>query len=98
MFPDYVQMSFKLNNYLMNNQTVLPVTYKYYLSIMAVSCYNCEHLLKIQEEQFILNGGDPSWLKKGLKVVDTKLVNIARLNEYLAHKPWSLEADEIKVS
>ena len=50
LYSEYLQMSFKLNNYLLNNQTVLPVSYRYYLSIMAVSCYNCEYLLKIQEE------------------------------------------------
>ena len=97
LYSEYLQMSFKLNNYLLNNQTVLPVSYRYYLSIMAVSCYNCEYLLKIQEEQFILNGGDPCWLKKGLKAVDSKLIHIARLNELLAHKPWAIDAEEIKV-
>ncbi len=65
---------------------------------MAVSCYNCEYLLKIQEEQFILNGGDPKWLKKGLKAVDPKLAHIANLNELLAHKPWTIDSELIKVS
>lgn len=40
---------------------------------MAVSCYECEYLLKIQEEQFLINGGDISWLTGGLKKIDPKL-------------------------
>ena len=49
-FPEYLQLQFKLINELMNMHTVLPVQYRYYLSIMAVSCYNCDYLLKILEE------------------------------------------------
>lgn len=65
---------------------------------MAVSCYNCEYLLKVQEEQFILAGGDPEWLQKGLKAVDPKLYHIAGLNEMLAHKPWVIDSNSIDVS
>jgi PA26 p53-induced protein (sestrin) len=79
----------------MNVSTVLPVTHRYYLAIMAVSCYNCDYLLKILEEQFILHDGDPKWLHFGLKVADPKLRLIAVLNETLAHKPWIVNAKHI---
>ena len=46
-FPEYLKMNFKVINDLMNVQTILPITHRYYLSIMAVSCYNCDYLLKI---------------------------------------------------
>ena len=97
-FPEYLQLQFKLINELMNMHTVLPVQYRYYLSIMAVSCYNCDYLLKILEEQFILNEGNPKWLKYGLKSADSKLRAIAEFNELLAHKPWVIYTEEIKVS
>jgi len=95
MFPEYLQMQFKLINDLMNFSSVLPATHRYYLAIMAVSCYNCDYLLKILEEQFILHDGDPKWLHFGLKVVDPKLRLIAELNETIAHKPWKLYTDQI---
>jgi hypothetical protein len=97
-FPEYLQLQFKLINELMNMHTVLPVQYRYYLSIMAVSCYNCDYLLKILEEQFILNEGNPKWLKYGLKSADSKLRAIAEFNELLAHRPWVIYTEEIKVS
>jgi len=37
---------------------------------MAVSCYNCEYLINILEENFVLNGGNIDWISNGLKVVD----------------------------
>ncbi|CDW89406.1 p53 regulated pa26 nuclear protein [Stylonychia lemnae] len=95
-FPEYLQLQFKIQNDIMNSLNILPVTHRYYLSIMAVSCYNCEYLLKIQEEQFILNGGDIKWLQKGLKAVDPKLVHIAPLNEMLAHKPWAVDSYQLE--
>lgn len=97
VFPDYLQMHFNLLNDLMNGSNVLPITHRYYLSIMAVSCYNCEYLLKIQEEQFVMNGGNIQWLQNGLKSVDPKLRHIAELNELLAHRCWAINADHIQV-
>lgn len=65
---------------------------------MAVSCYDCDYLLKILEEQFMLSGGNIEWLQRGLEAVDPKLRGIARLNELLAHKPWVVNAALISVS
>jgi hypothetical protein len=58
---------------------------------MAVSLYDCEYLLKILEEQFLLYGGDVSWLTHGLSKTDQKLKRLGDLNEILAFRPWSLE-------
>lgn len=43
--------------------------YKHYIGIMAASCFECESLVNILEEQFIIQNGDPEWLIKGLKAV-----------------------------
>ena len=52
---------------------------------MAVSCYNCEYLLKILEEQFVLSGGNFDWITHGLKAVDYRVAKFADLNEILAY-------------
>ena len=57
----------------MNRKDVLPITWKYYIGIMAVSCFECDYLLKILEEQFLLYGGDVLWLTEGVKKVNCKL-------------------------
>lgn len=78
-------------------EDVLPVSWKYYIAIMAVSCYQNTYLIKILEEQFLLNGGHTDWLIEGLKKVDKKLQNLGEFNEILAFKPWSLSYDHIDV-
>lgn len=57
----------------------------YYLAIMAVSCYECEYLLYILQEQFLLADGPLEWLVFGLEKVNPKLRRIAELNEMLAY-------------
>jgi hypothetical protein len=74
----------------------LPVTWKYYISIMAVSCYDCEYLLKILEEQFLLYGGEVTWLTDGLKKTEPKLERLSDLSELMAFRPWSIDASTIE--
>lgn len=50
-FPMYLDLFYEAHDRTMNRMDdALPVTWKYYLSIMAVSLYDCEYLLKILEE------------------------------------------------
>lgn len=72
----------------MTHEDALPITWKYYIAIMAVSCYECDYLLKLLEEQFLLNGGNVVWLTKGMKKIDKKLKRLGEFNEYQAFKPW----------
>lgn len=46
-FPRYLQYFEETHDIMMNREDVLPITWKYYLSIMALSCYESEYLLKI---------------------------------------------------
>ena len=64
---------------------------------MAVSCYNCEYLLNILEEHFVLNGGNLAWITGGLKAVDASVLKFAEVNEILAYKPWNLNARHIEL-
>ena len=73
-----------------NENGIFPKYVNYYLGIMAVSCYQCEYLLYILHEQFLLAGGPLEWLVYGLDKVDAKYQRIAELNEMLAYKPWSI--------
>jgi sestrin len=74
-----------MHNYKDSESGILPITWKFYIAIMAVSCYDCEYLMFLLTEQFILHGGDIEWITLGLKSVDPKLQRIATLNEVLAH-------------
>jgi hypothetical protein len=76
-------------------EDVLSLDMKLYLGIMAVSCFNCEYMLNILEEQFVLNGGNLEWITGGLKKVDPRLAKFAEINEILAFKPWQLQSKHI---
>lgn len=67
-----------------------------YLAIMAVSAYECEYLLKILEEQFVLQGGNLEWITCGLKKVEPRLAKFAEINEILAYKPWALTSNHLE--
>ena len=95
-FPRYLEHFVNFHETMMNQEDILPITWKYYIAIMAVSCYECEYLLKILEEQFLLYGGDVKWLTDGLKIVDKKLQMISELNEVMAFRPWILNSMHIE--
>jgi hypothetical protein len=76
-------------------EDVLSLDMKLYLGIMAVSCFNCEYMLNILEEQFVLNGGNLEWITGGLKKIDPRLAKFAEINEILAFKPWQLQSKHI---
>ena len=81
---------------MIKSDDVLPLSWKFYIAIMAVSCYDCEYLIKILEDQFLLVNGDIDWLTQGLKSVDPKLQRISKLNEIMAYQAWRLNENHIK--
>jgi hypothetical protein len=76
-FPKYLEHFQKTYNSLMTENTTLSFVNKIYLGIMAVICYNCEYLLNILEEHFVLNGGNLDWITIGLKAVDPRIAKFA---------------------
>ena len=48
------------------------------------------------ESKFLLNNGDPKWLK-GIEFAPLKLMALSTLNKLLAHRPWLVTGDHIKV-
>lgn len=63
---------------------------------MAVSCFNCDYLLNILEEQFVLCGGNIEWITHGLKAVDPRVAKFAEINEILAFVPWKLNSKHVE--
>jgi len=80
---------------LMNEDNYIPISWKYYIAIMAVSTIRCEYLLRDLEIQFLLKGGDERWLINGLIEVPEKLKRLEKINNILAHQPWKLKIQDI---
>lgn len=96
-FEDYFKHYIKTMHTLMNEDGFIPKSWRYYIALMAVSTMKSEYLFKILEEGFLESGGDESWLIYGLDVIPEKLSKLSRINNLLAHQPWKIITDDIKV-
>lgn len=97
-FPNHFFKNQKIFEILLSpTKGFLPITWKYYLGIMASSTMKCEYLFKNLEEEFLLNGGDENWLIKGMEILPEKLQKIGKVNNILAHQPWKLNENDIEV-
>lgn len=63
---------------------------------MAVSCYQCDYLLNLLEEQFVLEGGDLNAITEGLSRVDPGLARFSELNEIMAFRPWAITFNHLQ--
>ena len=95
-FNDYLSYYEKTVNTIFKKKSILPIQWKYYLSIMASSTMKNEYLTRLFEEEFLDNNGDPNWLIIGLNVVPNKLKKLASLNNIIAHQPWNINIEEFR--
>lgn len=96
-FPEHYFLKQKILEILLfPSKGYMPITWKYYLGIMAASTMKCEFLYRYLEEEFLLNGGDEDWLIKGLEIVPEKLKKIDKINNILAHQPWKLTENDLR--
>ena len=63
----------------------------------AASRHKCPYLVRLLKDHFLLQGGDKEWLK-GINHAPPKLQILASLNKLLAHRPWLVTSEHIKVS
>ena len=96
-FKDYFKNYLKTMQTLMSGDGFIPRTWRYYIALMAASAMRCEYLFKTLEEDFLEIGGDESWLIYGLDVIPEKLKKLSRINNLLAHQPWKIITEDIKV-
>lgn len=92
---DYKKEYQKTMTVLMKEDSCLSREWKQYIAIMAVSTMKNDFLFRELEEEFLICGGDETWLIAGLNVVPSKLKNISTLNDLIAHQPWKVQAEDI---
>ena len=79
--------------------SITDISWKYYIAIMAVSTIKSEYMLSFLENEFLLSGGELSWIIEGIKGnegVHKKLKQLANINNIIAHQPWKLQVKDIK--
>eukprot|EP01113_Clastostelium_recurvatum_P007320 TRINITY_DN13403_c0_g1_i1.p1 TRINITY_DN13403_c0_g1~~TRINITY_DN13403_c0_g1_i1.p1 ORF type:complete len:643 (-),score=168.17 TRINITY_DN13403_c0_g1_i1:22-1950(-) len=93
--PEYYERSFASLQRVMREPGPLRFHERNYIVILAASRHQCQYMVSIQEQLFLMNGGDPAWLK-GTAFVPRKMANLCQLTALLAHQPWLLDKDHIE--
>ncbi|GJQ67870.1 hypothetical protein Trydic_g16632 [Trypoxylus dichotomus] len=93
--PSYLDHFLKTQGFILRGDGPLPYDYRHYIAIMAAGRHQCSYLITLQKQEFILQGGDPAWLK-GLTYIPQKLRNLYDINKILAHQPWLLNKSHIE--
>lgn len=93
--PRYLEAFMKTQNYLLREDGPLPFSYRHYIAIMAAARHQCLYLVRLHAHDFLLQGGDPAWLK-GLDGAPAKLRSLCEINNILAHRPWLLKKEHIE--
>ncbi|XP_017786260.1 PREDICTED: sestrin homolog isoform X2 [Nicrophorus vespilloides] len=93
--PSYLDNFLKTQNFILRGDGPLPYDYRHYIAIMAAGRHQCSYLIQLQKQEFLVQGGDQSWLK-GLHCIPQKLRNLYDINKILAHRPWLLNKSHIE--
>ncbi|XP_071056827.1 sestrin homolog isoform X2 [Onthophagus taurus] len=92
--PAYLDHFLKTQNFILRGDGPLPYAYRHYIAIMAAGRHQCSYLISLQKQEFLLQGGNPDWLK-GLEHIPAKLRNLYDIAKILAHRPWLLNKSHI---
>ncbi|XP_071865589.1 sestrin isoform X1 [Bombus fervidus] len=93
--PTYLEHFLRTQHFILRGDGPLPYDYRHLIAIMAAGRHQCSYLINLQKGEFILQGGDPSWLR-GLKSIPGKLQDLYEINKILAHRPWLLNKTHIE--
>ncbi|KAG8338100.1 Sestrin-1 [Homalodisca vitripennis] len=93
--PKYLDVFLRTQNFILRGDGPLPYDYRHYIAIMAAGRHQCSYLIQLQKQEFIMQGGDKTWLK-GLAYTPQKLRNLYEINKILAHRPWLLNKSHIQ--
>ena len=93
--PAYLDHFLKTQNFILRGDGPLPYDYRHYIAIMASGRHQCNYLISLQKQEFLLQGGSHTWLK-GLDYIPQKLRSLYDINKILAHQPWLLNKSHIE--
>ncbi|GAM26634.1 hypothetical protein SAMD00019534_098090, partial [Acytostelium subglobosum LB1] len=92
--PLYLEKFLASYNKVMRDPGPLPLAWRNYIGVLSAARYNCHYLVELQEHEFLLNKGDPSWLVS-IDNIPQKLKNLLQVVQLMAHQPWLLPTLDI---
>jgi len=94
LHPTYLEKYQATFNFIMRDSGPLPLDWRNYLAILAAARTKCKWLVDLEEQEFVLNGGNPKWLG-GVANIPKKLANLLEINQLLCHQPWLISKQHI---
>jgi len=96
-YPDVMEKIFKVHQQIMLGEGPLPLDWRYFIAISAVSCYQCEYLYYLLLEEFEEAGGNTEWLQNEKDILPEKLKLILDIIYEFAYNPWTFYKDQTSV-
>ncbi|XP_073985868.1 sestrin isoform X3 [Rhodnius prolixus] len=93
--PTYLDVFLRTQHFILKGDGPLPYDYRHFIAIMAAGRHQCSYLINSQKQEFLVQGGDQSWLL-GLAHIPQKLRDLYEINKVLAHRPWLLSKHHIQ--
>eukprot|EP01119_Soliformovum_irregulare_P021919 TRINITY_DN7385_c0_g1_i2.p1 TRINITY_DN7385_c0_g1~~TRINITY_DN7385_c0_g1_i2.p1 ORF type:complete len:616 (-),score=149.10 TRINITY_DN7385_c0_g1_i2:116-1963(-) len=92
--PSYFEKQLGTTTFVMREGGTLPLPWRNYIAILTAARSKCEWMVYIQEEEFILNGGNRKWLE-GYQHASKKMKHLMEFITIVTHQPWLLKKDHI---
>lgn len=96
-YPDVMEKVFKVHRQIMLDDGPLPLDWRYFIAISAVSCYQCEYLYYLLLGEFEEAGGNVDWLNNEKNVLPEKLRCILDIIYGFAYSPWTFYKEKKNV-
>ncbi|XP_038058705.1 sestrin-1-like isoform X1 [Patiria miniata] len=94
LHPSYLEAFLRTQDFMLRGDGPLPFHYRHFIAIMATARHQCSYIVRLQENEFLAQGGDPDWLR-GLTFIPDKLRRLAELIKLLVHQPWLITKEHL---
>ncbi|XP_071492038.1 sestrin-1-like isoform X1 [Diadema antillarum] len=95
LHPRYLAAFCRTQDFMLRGNGPLPYDYRHYIAILAAARHRCSYVIKLQESEFLAQGGDPKWFQ-GVEHVPPKLQDLYELIKLLSHRPWLITQEMIE--
>jgi len=92
----YMVSFLRAHNALLKGDVPLSDPVRHFVALMAASSHGCDPLVSYHKTQFLTAGGSVNWLETGFEAVNTKVQKLGKINQILAHQPWTITSAHIE--
>ncbi|XP_033126312.1 sestrin-1-like isoform X2 [Anneissia japonica] len=94
LHPKYLNAFQRTHNFMLRGDGPLSYDYRHYIAVLAAARHRCAYVVRLQEKEFLCQGGDPKWLES-VNNIPQKLKDLYEVIKILAHQPWLITKEHI---